>query len=125
MSPSSTSEARKRREGDTEIGPTPLPGYVLTTRGEAARFGWECIDLDDVEQGDAGHLEDLAEAAFDTRSLSMDPWLVIARPPRPRTVTIELPEDMRDRWAVGLDIPAGSDLLDIIAACRASRDAEQ
>ena len=126
MSPSSTSEARKRREGDTDTGPTPLPGYVLTTRGEAARAGWECIDIDDLSVNDVATAAYLADAPLVTTTKASSPYLVIARPPRPRMVTIELPADVRDRWAGGPDdMVLSTDPAVITAACRASRDAEQ
>ena len=119
MSPSSTSEARKRREGDTDTGPEPLPGYVLTTRAEAARAGWECIDVDSSAVF-IGDLDDDDWTVLTVADTSPDDdWLVIARPPRPRTVTVELPEDEVCRLASRVD---GSPLT---AACRAALDAEQ
>ena len=109
MTPTSNSEARKRRATDNREWGNAVTGVCPAC-------------------GSAGTLF-VAVGGYITCSLDVcpDPTKVAddLNPPRPRTVTIELPEDMRDRWAVGLDIPAGSDLLDIIAACRASRDAEQ
>jgi len=127
MTPSSTSEARKRREGDPDPGPTPLPGYVLCAYPEAVKAGWEIIDAADApERANALCGDDIRwmpVSAFDDYYAD---WLVIARPPRPRKVTIELPADVRDRWAEGPDgMVLSTDPAAITAACRASRDAEQ
>ena len=123
--PTANSESRKRREGDPEIGPTPLPGYILTTRGEAGRAGWEWRWIEDVHEEHIFTLDlsDDWQAPGDPEEWSLDFHLVIARPPRPRTVTIELPADSAERWAEQTWI--SDDLTAITAACRASRDAEQ
>lgn len=125
MTPSSTSEARKRRDERTAPPPEPLPGYVLTTRGEAIRAGWEWQWIGGVPGYDATQLD-----AFEGSSSWHLAWendrnpaaLVIARPPRPRKVTIELDEDVAQRWAD--DGPMLNDEA-IIAACRAALDGDK
>ena len=105
-----------------------LATYRVMELGAAVEAGMDTIYADLSPINKLATLEDASWwVPADDRPVTDDnrDSIVIARPPRPRTVTVELPADMRDRWAVGLDIPLGSDLLDITAACRASRDAEQ
>jgi hypothetical protein len=126
MSPSPNSEARKRGDEKATPPPEPLPGYVLTTRSAAVRAGWECIDLEDIEGEDACEPAGLADATFGTRaSGTASQWLVIARPPRPRKVTIELDEDVAQRWADGTGLPLTTDAAAVHDACRAALDGDK
>lgn len=127
MSPSSTSEARKRRDAKATPPPEPLPGYVLCRYPEAVRAGWEVIDVRTAPDR-AGDLSD-GDIRW-TPAVALDDcyadWLVIARPPRPRTVTIELPEDVAQRWADG---PEGllltTDPAAVHDACRNALDGDK
>ncbi len=102
--------------------PNPVGDYVLCTMGDARAAGWDWIHPSAAPP--SPDLFAASAAWYPAKDAVRDSnQLVIARPPKPRKVTIEMDEDYRDWWA-DRNAMAGTPQAAIIAACRASRDAE-
>jgi hypothetical protein len=119
MSPSPNTEARKRRDEKATPEPLVFPrSFILTTMERVRQVG----------SGQVASVVSTAQYvwyAWDFPRAADDDTIVLWRPSPPRKVTIELDEDVAQRWADGRDVPSGDDPVVIVGACRAALDGDK
>ncbi len=122
MSPSSTSEARKRRDARATPEPVTFPEpFILTTMKNVRR-----VCTGQVSVADAAISDDAFWRDWDGPGWA-DSAIVLWQPTPPRKVTIELDEDVVRRWAGGPpdDLVLTTDPAAITSACRAALDGDK